>query len=106
MFSVCCDCNELFTLTLYGIPVSAQYVSFMPAVLRPRLNDQLLHMQIDEPVRNDKIEKKSDAVSEGNPVTNLEYARVNKSIIYVATHEQKAPINLLFRKKNTQNTAS
>ena len=43
---------------------------------------------------------KSDAVAEvkhrhSNPFASLQYARVNKSIIYITMHKQKAPINVL-----------
>ena len=37
-----------------------------------------------------------------NPVASFENARVNKSNIYVTTHEGKAPVNAA----NTQNTES
>ena len=51
-----------------------------------------------------KIAKETDAVSKvkhrcNNPVTSLEYACVNKSILYVTTHKRKAPINMLSRSK-------
>ena len=34
-----------------------------------------------------------------NPVASLEYARVNKSIIYFTTRERKSPINRLSHSK-------
>ena len=37
-----------------------------------------------------------------NPVTSLEHAHVNQSIIYITTHERKAPINVLSRRKTTK----
>ena len=37
-----------------------------------------------------------------NLVASFEYARVNKSIIYVTMHERKAPINNLSRRKTQQ----
>ena len=48
--------------------------------------------------------KNSDVFSEAehwhkNPVASLGYARINKSIIYITKHKQKAPIYQLSRSK-------
>ena len=93
LFSICCDCNELFTLTLYGIPVSAQYVSFMPAVL-----------QIDEPVRNDKIEKKVTLFPKWNINMAIQSQilsmHVLTSQLYMLQHmSKKHPSTCCFAKK-------
>ena len=34
-----------------------------------------------------------------NPVASIDYALINKSIIYFTTHKRKAPINMLSRSK-------
>ena len=75
----------------------------MPVVLRPGLNDQQRHMQINKTVKN----RKNYAFSEvehkhNNSVTSLDYARDNKSIIYVTTYEREAPINMLSHSKTQQ----
>ena len=67
---------------------------------RTGLNDQSPHIQINETEYSEvffKVQHRHD-----NPVTCLECARVNKSIIYVTTLERKAPINKLSRSKTQQ----
>ena len=55
-------------------------------------------MQINEPVRNEKYRSEAFFLVEhrhNNPIASLDYARVNKSILYLTMHKQKAPINML-----------
>ena len=69
----------------------------MTVVLRPEMNDQSRHVQINETVRNQENLRKLHRHE--NPVASLEHTHVNLSIIYVTTHEQKAPINMLSHNK-------
>ena len=73
---------------------------FYAVVLHAGLNEQSLLTQINETIRNEEnlsnVEHRHD-----NPVANLEYARVNKSIIYVTRHERNASINKLSLSKTT-----
>ena len=77
----------MFSFNSNIIAVSDQYVSFTHVVLHNGLNYQLRHMQINKTVNNEKnrrsevfleVEHKHD-----NPVASLDYACVNKSMIYV-----------------------
>ena len=74
--------EKLFFISLNGVPVSDQNAS---VVLCPGLSDQLRQRRHD------------------NPVKSLQYACVNKLIIYVTMQERKAPINMLSR-SNTPKT--
>ena len=59
------------------------------------MHDQSRHVQINERVK--KLHRHE------NPVASLEHTHINLSIIYVTTHEQKAPINMLSRNKTPKN---
>ena len=41
-----------------------------------------------------------------NIVASFTYALIDKSIMYITTHKQKAPIYKISRSENTKNTAS
>ena len=78
-----------------------EYLSVSSMLVAPRSgsNDQSRHMQINKAARN----KESYAVAEaqnkhGNSFASREYAHLNKSIIYITSHKQKAPINMLSRR--------
>ena len=94
--------KELFAPSLNGIPISCQYVSSTNVTPHPGLNDLSRHAQIE---RNKETRRTWHAFPKvehrhGNSVASFYYAHVNKSIsIYVAIHEQRAPINMLSRSK-------
>ena len=91
--------QELFTPTLNRIDVSEQYVSsYTPGWTISR------DMQINKRSKTKKTEKRDAFSSEvehwhNNLVASFQYPRINKRIIYITTHEQKAPINMLSRSK-------
>ena len=67
----------------------------MPVVLHTRLNDWLQCVQINKTIKNNKTEE-SGVISEveyehDNPDVSLDYASVNKSILYF--DDCKAPID-------------
>ena len=80
--------EELFTPTLKGIAVSVQYVSSTPVVLHAGLADQLRRMQANEMVRNEENRRQWHLFRGGTQAISscrsLDYARVNKSMIYVS----------------------
>ena len=64
----------------------------MPVILRPGLNDQSRHEQINKTERNEAKHRL------GNSFASLQYMRFGKSIIqiiYITMHKQKALVNLL-----------
>ena len=93
MFCVSCDRKELFAPALNQILASSPYVPSMPVVLRPGLNDQSRHEQINKTERNEAKHK------HGNSFASLQCKRFGKSIIHITMHKQKALINLLSRSK-------
>ena len=81
----------MFTPASNGIPASDKYVSSTPVVLDAGLNDQLRNTQIRklDGQKRRKPKKMSHFPEIKNRhddlVASLEYARVNKSIIYATT---------------------
>ena len=92
-----CETIQLFNSTLNKLAVNDQYVSSMTVVLHPEMNDQSRHVQMNKTARNQKNLRKLHR--QENSVASLEHAHINLAIIYVTTHEQKAPINMLSHNK-------
>ena len=70
--------------------------------LHARLNDLSRHIQINVTISNENNEAFFEVEHiHDDPVASLDHVPVYKFvvIIYVATHEQKAPINILCRSK-------
>ena len=95
----------MFTPASNGIPASDKYVSSTPVVLDAGLNDQLRNTQIRklDGQKKRKPKKMSHFPEIKNRhddlVASVEYARVNESIIYATTHEEKSLINVLSSSK-------
>ena len=73
------------------------------AVLHARFNDRSRYMQLNETIRNKEKRRQWCLLKWNkdmtNPVPSLNYAPVNKFIIYVTIYEQKTAINKLSRSK-------
>ena len=99
-----CETIQLFNSILNELAVSDLHVSTMTVVLRPEMNDQSRHVQINETARNQRNLRKIHRHE--NPVASIEHAHVNLSIIYVTTHEQKSTHQYVILQQNTQKTTS
>ena len=95
-----------YMLSFYnGIAVDVQYVILQPG----RAGGRNAWKQIDGKKRKQieyseafpKVEHKH-----GNPVKSFNYARINKSIIYVATQWTKSNHQQVVSQQSTQNTAN
>ena len=89
-------------LILKGIVVSGWHVSSASIVQQARLPDWLRHMQKNKTMKNEKNPKTTtfSEVRHDNPVSSFKCAHVNKLIIYVRMHKQKAPIKMFSQQNN------